>query len=120
MMEILDLILRILGISLGVLGLASLLRFYLNFYESLGRKNEDDQRARQEIRRLKIEYERRLRQLHERAKMYEALHNALSRNKLIIRCAEHPNSPITILPDGTILCQEGQHRIWPEEEVIEE
>ena len=107
-----------IGAAVGTIGLAALIRFYLSYYDIFKPKPNPDQlkKAREEVRKLKVEYERKLRLLHDRAKMYEAIHDAIANKKLIIRCAEHPNSPVAILPDGTIICQEGQHRIWPPEE----
>ena len=111
--EIVDIVLRFVGLACGIIGLAALLRFYLNFYDREGYQNQE---VREQLRKLKLEYEQRLRQLHERSKMLEALNEAIKRKKLIIKCSKHPNSPVLLLPDGTILCQEGQHRIWPENE----
>jgi len=116
--EFLRVYLAWIGAVLGTLGIAVLIRFYLSYYDVFKPKPNPDRvrKMQEEIRKMKLEYERKLRLLHERARMYEAIHDALARNKIIMRCAEHPNSPIMILPDGTIICQEGKHRIWPLEE----
>ena len=93
----------------------------------------------EEVFRVRKEYESRIKELKERlneyrerldelrkqhreelakysrmSKMLIELKNALDSGAVKLTCPKHPESSVTVLADGTIVCSKG-HRVWPPE-----
>ena len=69
---------------------------------------------RDRIEELKRVHKEELRKFSKVNKMLLELRKAIEEDAVKVTCPRHPDSEVTILADGTIVCSKG-HRLWPPE-----
>ncbi len=89
------------------------------------RRNPEVEQLREQVKTLRellkakeAEFEAELRRVARASKLARELDKAVRAGAVRLTCPIHRDKDVTILSDGTIICEEG-HRLWPpgEEEV---